>query len=80
MVTDAVEGASPGIRHQSVGFVFGKVKPPNQMADLRVFILKGNVRLEANWVKDLGYLDEGPTFRRQNVSPARRSVLHQSMG
>ena len=51
------------------------------MVDLRVFfdILKGNVRSEANWVRDLGYIDDRSDVQTQNVS-LRRGVLYQLKG
>ncbi|MFZ0854704.1 MAG: hypothetical protein WAO08_36580 [Hyphomicrobiaceae bacterium] len=46
------------------------------MVDLRVFfdILKGNVRSEANWVRDLGYIDDRSDVQTPEcISAPRRS-------
>jgi hypothetical protein len=52
------------------------------MADLRVFfeILNGKVRPEANWVGDLGCIDDRPDAQTPKCMSARRSVLHQLDG
>lgn len=50
------------------------------MVDLRVFfdILKGNVRSEANWVRDLGYIDDRSDVQTPEcISAPRRSVSAQ---